>query len=261
VRKIRHADGTVHFSQLKQMARSPAHYKVACETPFVPSKSMRVGTIAHRLILGARDGHRIVCFDGDRRGKAWTAFAAEHRDSEIVTGSEWLQASAIAAAVSRDPVAQRLLDGSKFEVPLKWKDAGFACSTEGVDFIGFDFLGDLKTTSTTQPAKWSRQAFSMVYYAQLAWYQNGARANGHKIRACYALGVETTPPFAVVSLEATTELLELGRREIVLWLERLRTCEDNDHWPTYVDASIPWEPPAWMAEAGAEGDDGEALVG
>jgi hypothetical protein len=37
--KIRHADGTAHFSLIKSFARSPLHYKYSCEIPFEATKT------------------------------------------------------------------------------------------------------------------------------------------------------------------------------------------------------------------------------
>jgi hypothetical protein len=40
-------DGFLHFSTLKHMARSPAHYREACVAPFEPTPVMRLGTLVH----------------------------------------------------------------------------------------------------------------------------------------------------------------------------------------------------------------------
>src|ERR1035441_6623548 len=66
----------LHFSTLKNFARSPAHYKYASEHGTVTTPAMAVGSAVHALCLEHGDG--IVRFEGSRRGKEWTAFQEAH---------------------------------------------------------------------------------------------------------------------------------------------------------------------------------------
>lgn len=59
----------VHYSRLKLMSLSPAHY-AAYEREQTPA--MRIGTLVHALALGGE----VIVYDGERRGAAWTAFSA-----------------------------------------------------------------------------------------------------------------------------------------------------------------------------------------
>lgn len=251
--KSRAPDGTCHFSLLKHMARSPAHYLEACREAIYgvnePTRAMRVGTGAHLLTLGQRDGHRVVRFDGDKRvGEKWKEFAAEHEGAEILTAPEWDEAVAIADAVRRDPIAAPLLLG-RHEVPLSWNDGGIHCSTDGVDVIGDGWIADLKTTTSTHPTKWIRQALQMHYPAQLVFYNEGAKANGiETTHGLYVIGVEACAPYAVTVLRLTAASEEYGRRCLAQWLEQLRRCEENDFWPAYTQAIVDLDLPPWMTE-------------
>jgi hypothetical protein len=66
----------VHFSRLKLMAMSPAHYRAAAKRG---TAAMGFGTVVHALVLG---GDAIV-YDGERKGGAWSAFKA------LVGGAEY----------------------------------------------------------------------------------------------------------------------------------------------------------------------------
>lgn len=259
-RFTRHPDGAVHFSLLKKMALSPLHYAEACRAACLeqnePTRQMRVGTGAHFQLLGPRDGHRIVAFEGDTRtGAVWKSFAAEHEGAEILTAPEWADATAIAEAVRRDPIAAPLLEG-RHEVPLRWDDGGITCATEGVDIVGKGRLVDLKTTPSTEPEKWKRHAFGMHYPAQLMFYAEGARQNGIDVHeGLYLIGVESCPPYAVTVLKLTPATEDHGRRCVALWLEQLRRCEENDFWPGYTQQVVDFDLPPWMV---AVDDDSEA---
>lgn len=267
MKRIRHRDGTVHFSDLSRMAQSPAHYKASVERPAearTVTSSMRVGTVAHRIVLGARLHHEIEFWDGDRRGNAWKAFEAEHAGAEIVSRSEWIKADEIATSALTDPALQPLLEapGARTEVPLAWTCGGIECSTGGVDLIAPGLLVDLKTTRTCDLRRWPSHAFAMQYHAQLAFYLDGAVSLGllEPDARVICAGIETAPPYAVTPLLLTPGLLDLGRRSYCLWLERLRSCEENDMWPSYTEALVEWDVPEWLkdAELGLEHeDDGE----
>lgn len=258
-------DGTHHFSTLKKLALSGTQYLHACNSEFEPTRDMLIGTVAHLLILGERPGAKpVVLFDGDaRRGKAWETFKAEHEGAEIVTAPEWAEANAIAAAVRWSPVACARLKGARFEVPLVWEEDGLKFSTSGIDIVcPSGDIGDLKTTASTQPETWMRQAFRMMYPQQLAFYRRGARANGIQVRGLFCLGVERKAPHEVVELELTERLIDFADRSVTLWIEKLkgyrqsipepRTVYD---WPGYAQSPMPWDLPSWAQDDEEDGDE------
>lgn len=262
---VRRADG-VHFSDLSRMALSPAHYRASVERSRearTVTRNMRIGTVAHRLILGKRPGHEIVMWDGQRRGKAWDAFEAAHEGQEIVTADECIEAQAIADSALANPVVRELLEtpGLVTEAPLTWEDSGIVCSTSGVDMLAPGLIGDLKTARTTQPDRFSRQALQYGYHAQVCFYARGARAAGYEIGRLLVVGVEPLPPHAVTVLELTPKMVEAGERALTGWIEQLRACEDSDAWPAYGEAPVLWDPPPWLDVPGADDDDGGEATG
>lgn len=59
----------LHFSRLKLMAQSPAHFKRGYRTDTRP---LTFGTTVHALVLGGE----IIVYDGERTGSGWAAFKA-----------------------------------------------------------------------------------------------------------------------------------------------------------------------------------------
>lgn len=245
--KVRHDDGTVHFSDLKQFALSPAHYVHSCTQKWVSTRPMRVGSIAHHIVLGPHKKRPIVLYEGgDRRGKDWLSFEAAHVGSEIVTLSEWGDAEATAMAVKADPVALSILNGAQYELPAAWEMDGFDCSTDGIDIVGPGYIAELKVTNSAEPDAWMRHATRMLYHAQMAFYSEGARANGADVKECYIIGVEDSPPYPVTVLRLTPATLDAGRKSCAMWLERLRACEAAAAFPGYAQAPIDFVLPEWM---------------
>lgn len=258
-------DGTLHFSDLKKMALSGRQYLYAVNNPIEPTRQMRIGTGVHVKLLGARHGAKpLLIFDGKtRRGKEWETFKARNPGAEILTAPEWELAEQIAEAVRDDPVAQARLAGARYEVPLTWEESGFRCSTSGVDIISGASLADLKATESTHPETWQKHAFKMLYHCQVAWYRRGALANGIDCsRGLYLLGVETKPPYEVVELELTEEMIDLADRTLTLWLEKLRgyvlACPEPrkvKDWPGYAQSSVPWEVASWQRDDDEDEDE------
>lgn len=237
----------VRFSNLKAMSLSPAHYEARVDEPFERTRAMRVGTVTHQLVLGPQPGKEVLRFHGEKRaGKAWEAFETAHPNVEIATNPEWLEAEAIARAVLAHPKASELLAGTEREKQLEWELDGLPCATGGIDAIGCGRLIDLKTTTSTEPRKWARQAHAMCYPAQLVWYQYGARANGLTADELYLIGVETDRPYAVTPFKLTPATEEVGRRQIAAWLERLKRSLEDNHWPEYTQTVLDLEPMPWM---------------
>lgn len=263
--RICNEDGTHHFTDLKKLSLSGCHYLDSVNTEHEPTRAMLIGTAVHHLVLGPRPtGKPVVLFKGARRsGKEWDAFRIEHQAAEIITAPEWEEAEAIATAVKEDPLAQSMLAGARLETPLRWEEDGLLFSTSGVDIItATGGLGDLKTTTSTQPDAFMRQALKMFYHAQVAFYLRGARACGLKVSgSLFILGVETKSPYAVVELELTEEMISLGDRTVSLWIETLKTLRASiptpkraKDWPAYAQSAVTWDVPAWLNKPD-EGDD------
>jgi hypothetical protein len=268
---ITDSDGTVHFSSLKQMARSALHYKYACEHQTEPSAAMRLGTIVNYRVLGKAPRREIVVYEGERRGRAWQEYKAEHDGAEIVTVAEWDDAGGIVEAVAADDRAQRLIRAARYEVPLKWADGDLPCSTSGIDIVGHYYIADLKVVHNAEPEYLQKHAVRMWWHAQLAWYRTGLLSgtaesgpfNIHKneygVGECgftarprsydlYLLCVESHPPHCVTVLQMTPELIEHAEKTLTRWKEQLRVCASSGHYPGYTQAVVPWGLPEWMWE-------------
>ena len=244
----------VHFSSLKQMALSPAHYRYSVDHGVDETRAMRVGSVVHALVLGGP----YHLYEGERRGKAWSEFRDEHADGHtIVTSSEYEDAAAIAAAVLADPVAAQVLAGPhQTELTLEWEWLGRACAGR-LDLVRSDVVVELKVSNSAEPDRFERLAFRLGYHAQLAWY---LRALGRPLSSrAVIVVVEDKPPYPVTVRQLTERALEMGEKQCRLWIERLLCCEAADAWPGYAQTVIPLDVPEW-AEDQALLIDGEEVA-
>lgn len=222
----------LHFTQLKMMAKSPAHYRAYLDEGFEATAAMNRGTLVHAILLGGD----YVVYPKERRGNEWKAFAEENASKLIVTQKEYDVAARAAEAVLEDRVAAPLLKGDH---EREWKAAMYGRPCAGrIDVSGMGFTVDLKTTTDAEPHRFKNQALRMGYHAQLAWYADARRALGELPGDLWIIGVEMKAPFAVTVLRVTERCAEEGRKALRLWIERLHECEQSNEWPGYVQSAV-----------------------
>lgn len=259
---ITHPDGHVHFSDLKQLAKSPAHYAYRCKNPHTEqTRAMLIGSAVNSIVLGRSPRRPVTVYPGEaRRGKEWALFAESHKGHEILTVPEWNEAVPIGDAVNADPVAREILGLEKYgsevvekgtvryEVPLTWTDNGIPCATTGIDIVGPGYLADLKVVHNAEPEYLQKHALRMGWHAQLVWYAGGMPTVAHRTGALHLLCVESSPPHPVTVLTLSPEVIEAGEKCVRAWMERLKVCAESGVYPGYVQSPVTWALPEWMME-------------
>ena len=234
----------IRFSQLKWMARSPAHYRYYMDHPSEPSKSMRLGAAVDALVFGHKPVPPATC--NSRRDKAWAAFAADNPDAVLLTRPEYIAAQDMADSLSRHKQAMEFLTGymSYVQKTLRWEMDGRECSGTP-DCWDVDVLSDLKSGVTSDPLRVPWQVLKFAYHAQLDWYGNAITFHngGRRPKRSVLVFVEQTPPHVVTIFEATEADLLKGHKLWRLWFERLLVCEANDSWPGYCESVVPLDLP------------------
>lgn len=230
----------VHFSHLKKMALSPAHYAASVAEEIKDTTAKAFGRLCHYQLLGGA----YAVWNGERRaGKEWEAFKAEHEGRDIFKRSEVELAVKIADAVRNDPVAGPLVAGD-FEKEIRWKYLDRECSSR-IDIHNRvkRYHADLKTLpfGGAKPEKFRWDCIRQGYHAQSSFYQEAARFIGEPVMDSYVIGVEKVEPFAVTVFHISEGALVEGNKLHRLWMERLLQCEAARHFPSYVQSVIELE--------------------
>lgn len=233
----------VRFSWLKNFAASPAHAFQAVQDMqrYSSTLATRIGSGAHAMTFGTP----VHKYEAIRRGKAWDEFRASKGNDPILTVKEWDHAAAISGALKRNEASERLLfsKGVIVEKRIEWEIDGRKCAGTP-DARSIYSLVDLKTTKTSHPDRFVRDATWRGYHAQLAWYRDGiCAATGAKPQDCYIVAVESRPPYAVTVLRMTDRALEQGARLVRSWFEQLRVCEESGVWPAYCASVVDFDVP------------------
>lgn len=229
--------GHLSASALKELNKSPAHYKVWLNQEPSQTPAMRWGSLAHTWILEPdtiQQRYHHLAVPMDKRTKAYKEekALAEADGKELVDTDEWLQLCAMRDAVRSNKYAQALLAQGKPEVTALWGEGDLLCRARA-DWFDARMIVDLKTTKDAQPDAFSRQAYSLGYYLQAAWYVRGFEQVTGERPKFFFIAAEKEPPYAVTVHQATEELLHYGERCIERLLIDYRNCQETGEWYGY----------------------------
>lgn len=257
----------LRFHHLKEVGlKSGAHYldlvqRQARGQDSEQTPSLEKGTALHHLIFGTC---RVVYYPGAvRRGKEWEAFQEAHSEDQILTKTDYDKTHRMAQSIYRHERARELLlDGSKiYEKQLRWTMLGRTCRiTPDSVPADYSYLVDLKTTQSSEPFLFGKQAHRYHYVTALDYYRTGIRSlNLGPVNDCYLVAVENTAPYTVTVFHATEKALERGHRIWWGWFEKLRGYEALGTFPGYAFNDVDLDAPDDVELTGFD-DDEEAPV-
>jgi PDDEXK-like domain of unknown function (DUF3799) len=243
----------VNYSTIKHIARSPLHYRYACENDTQPdTDAMVLGRVTHLAVFEPEKlATHVAVWEGRRAGKEWEAFEAEHAHQEIIKPE--LFATALAMGKSARVAAGKLLSEGESEIVMQWTDAETGIRCKGrLDHIsrGFGII-DLKTTADASALAFGRRAAALQYPVQSAMYTDGAEANGWCSLPYTILAVESRAPYAATLYTVTADHIDQGRETYRGWLRTVKACQDSGIWPSYPPGvlSLPrWAEPSVGAD-------------
>ena len=238
----------VRFTHLKQIEKSPFHYKHSVETGF-DGKTLGHGRLTHGLILDNSEPFKV--YDGKRQGNAWKDWVAEQtasgiKPNNLFTIAERLRAEPVAKRVREHRLTLKydLLSG-EHEREISWQYMNRACSSR-LDVLDVKRrrIVDIKTAQTTKPERFSFASRRYSYQAQGAFYAQAAASIGIEIDEVILLTVETAAPYAISVFRLKPRLLEQGRAIVRTWFEELLNCERSSEWPEYADDIVDLDVPS-----------------
>lgn len=231
------------ITTLKEMARSPLHYRHRLTNP-KDSEPFALGRAAHCAVL---EPHR---FDADfavwdrqtsggnsapRNGKHWDAFQNANPGRTIITVDQYANAIGMRDAVRGHPDAMKYLRAGDPEVSIFWDVMGRQCRGRidwwhESDEFGLVLVG-LKSSQDCRQLQFGRQAKRLGYDLQWAYYYDGAKfVTGRIPDRVVEIVVESKPPHAVGVYIVSDDDLQRGMEGYMQLLEQLAECERTDRW-------------------------------
>ena len=248
----------LNISTLKEIKRSPMHYKYRLENP-KQTKPMTLGTAAHMAALEpdrfathyAIWSNRTASGNlAPRNGAKWDEFKLVNDGRDIITEDEASDAMAIAAAVRADANAMKYLAAGDPEVTMQWEKALRPCKGRAdwltVNGVDRPTIVGLKTARDCSPYLFGSQAAKLSYHLQFAFYFDGHTEVTGVEPEMVEIVVENTAPYAVAVYRIPPDVIEQGRDEYMRLLDTLDECESTGQWPGPVPFETDLSLPSWV---------------
>lgn len=256
----------INWSTLREMRRSPLHYRYALEHPREDTTTLALGRAVHTAVLEPdRFPLDYVVFEGKRRqGKAWDAFEEANWTRTIVKATEYANLLEMRDAVMRHPIARSYLTGGVAEQTVTWVETingvELPCKARP-DYIA-DAIADLKSTRDAGSGAFGRTSARFGYHCQLSWYRRGVRAATGVAKPMVLVAVETDAPHDVAVYRVGDDELYAADEEINALLAQVASCRAADRWPGANEGITDLQLPAWVfGDQESITDDDEIVFG
>jgi exodeoxyribonuclease VIII len=253
----------VSQSQLKLLAKSPAHLKHAIEHPPENTPDQVVGTIAHTALFepakleSSRHVKPASYQDSKGDWRKWNGNAsackdwlAARTDRPIISQDAETKILAMRDAVLRHPAAAMALREGKAEQALFAEDPDtglqLKCRT---DWLSGNSIVDYKTCVDSSPAGFAKSVANFGYDIQAAFNLDIAALLNLGKEHFIFIAVEKEPPFAVGVYEIDLDSIEVGRSKYRRLLNRYLECVVSDKWPAYSQNIEMLSLPAWAKKS------------
>jgi hypothetical protein len=174
--------------------------------PFVPSRSMELGTALHLALLEPMTfrekvlaiPQEVLASNGAKSGSAWKQFQAENAGRILLKSDEYCDLAEAVNAVMRHPAAGPLIAAKGIvEKPIEFRWNGTRCKSILDKVIPGTAIVDVKSTCVVQPRKFQRQAEDLLYDVQARFYRDGVIEAYAESLPFVFIAVEIEPPYRV----------------------------------------------------------------
>ena len=234
---------SVSNSQLKLIARSPAHFKYPPERAETRNKVL--GSALHMACLEPDLFYKTYVLlrnAKDRTTSEYKEAKKEHGEEFVLTSSECARVEGIMNSLYKNPAIRSLL-----ELPGYNELSGFSTDPETgvVCRHRFDKLThcgiavDLKTTVDARPDAFSRSILTYGYNIQDAFYSDQYNwITGEFLQDFVFIAIESESPFAPKLYRLDEDSILIGRDAYRKALDSYAYCLEMDEWPAYEDQEI-----------------------
>jgi hypothetical protein len=237
------------FSGMKELLKSPAHYKAWLSRPREETKALRIGSAVHMAALQPDKFIRSYAMapEVDRRtkeGKAvWEAFQSSLKEGQVgLPFDEYNQVITLADAFKRTAElagVEECFDSAAWvECPLTAKDIRTPIKGIPDSIAPSGWIYDLKTTSDDCTERSAlRTILSWGYHIQAAHYIKLAQAYIDEVKGFRVILVEKETGQGAV-YEIAGDILQEGRNKCALAYVAYETCLQQDNWYSLAQSGV-----------------------
>lgn len=247
-----HAHSAVGSTSLKNVLRSPAHYKYELENPSEQTPAQAFGTAAHEAILEPNlfTTNAVVMpkFEGTGSRNAKEQWLLENHGRRVLKAEEMADILGMLKAISLHKTARGLLAGGAAEESFFWIDplTGIPCKCRPDFLRAGNILVDVKTTQDASLTSFQRDITNFKYHMQAAHYLAGVSAvTGETFDKFLIVAVEKYAPYGVAVYQLDESTIEKGGELRTRALGVLAECAKTKVYPCYPDEVTPVNLTPW----------------
>jgi hypothetical protein len=237
-------------SGAKTLLRSPARFAYERDHGRPPKAAFDLGSTVHALALRDPDSRIRVADCTDWKTAKWQAYRDEaYADGLIpVTRTQLRQASLVARAVRRHPLAARVLSQGRPGVSAYAVDPETGVTLRcRIDHLHPAAIVDLKTTAYGRgtPDAFGRSAAEYDYPLQAAFYQYVWRLATGELLPFVTITVETEPPYFVTVGQYDPEDMATGYARMRQAIDLYSELESSGNYDPPATDIVTFELPPW----------------
>lgn len=262
-------------SDLKLIARSPAHYKASKTEQKEPTPALIAGRILHCAILEPENFHSrfvVVPEDAPRRPSSaqrdakkpsedtirailwWDEWNLQTKGKQEIKHEDQLEYTAIANNIRSHPELVGFLKDSLTEQTFIANDpvtgVQLRCRADLVCTInGYRVVIDFKSAEDARRGYFERACFNYGYFHQEAFYRDVIEWSGYGKVDLFLFAVfEKEAPYAVKLYQSTATAVDRARTSYRQSLNLAAECLANNEWPNYSTDIETLDYPAWAKD-------------
>jgi hypothetical protein len=223
-------------SGIKEILKSPAHFRHWTDNPKKSTSAFRIGHGFHAYMQNMeRDD--VLTFTETKTfdSKAGAAFLEAYPDHICLTLEEKMKVSEMVNAMHRNPKLISILDSCRKEVEIYGREEtefGPIQTKAMLDAVSATAIYDYKTTDeSAREFPWTAKKYR--YDIQAAWYQDRAFIADGIQRDFYFIVVEKNPPFGILVYQAGELFIQSGRDSARRASNIYAGCKALNLWPAY----------------------------
>lgn len=238
----------VSNTDLKHIAKSPAHFRYWKDNPQEDTLALLFGRAVHKYVLEKDDFFTefAIAPDCDRRTKEgkvqWQKFKIDSADKDVITADDFEKIKAMYDALYSTPYVAKLLSGDKelsFFLEDEITGITMKCRPDCLTTIkDTHILIDYKSCNDASSDGFMKQAIKLMYDLQMSFYKDildGITGNQHSV---IFIAQEKQPPYAVNILECNEDFLKSGTDMYRTYLDEYAECAKSGDWYGYTKDGI-----------------------
>lgn len=245
----------VSSSHLKELAKSPAHYKASINAPSERTAALEFGDAAHCYMLQPDVfSSRFVAMPEAikvKRGKEYDAFQAANAGKTVLSKNDLDALKGMSEAFKSHKTASTFtgVENGIAELSCFFTHEGLNCKIRPDYLPGSAIIVDYKTTENASPAEFQRSCVKYSYDIQAGFYTLGMEILTGVQHKFVFIAQEKKAPYEIAVYEASSDFIDRGRSKAIGLLEILKECRETGIYPGYPDEIQTLDLPSWAKAA------------